>query len=435
MNPAGRIVWEVESSGQINHGPVVSPTGVIYYVNSDSKLIVRNHVGRLLWQQAYDKSIIGLFAANRDEPLMFRLRLLFDDGDLITLDSSGRKLYSMRLDLPPAAKEGPVFLCIADSGMLVGRERRMRSYNEDGAPISTYIFDSPLSGLVYTAGSCFILDKKGLLMVYDTFRQRMLDTSWPLVKPAAEPILNEKNSFFVGGSDWVVYSFQLPESLVWSNRGKGLSPQSKKKSQSTKEPPQEDAGEIITAELISQAGRDDLIMVLERTITELRKKNEGLSYERGIKTLELLAGVGVLNPRREGRRLINDYPEIRRRAVDLLGLYGDLHSIDFLTRLARYEWDSRVQTSVIQALGNLRSDPDGNLARELLSLTKKRVFDIEENPALSPVLISSIDRISRYSGVVRSTAAELLKEIYYSGVSRDLRLQAIETLRSFNQRK
>ncbi|MBP3710629.1 MAG: HEAT repeat domain-containing protein [Treponema sp.] len=149
-----------------------------------------------------------------------------------------------------------------------------------------------------------------------------------------------------------------------------------------------------------------------------------------VAALDQLAGEGINNPSRLNGRIMNNYPDIRRRACLLLGQVGGVHSKNTLVNIAIADNEPMVQSAAIRALGemgynendeatdaiafanhrNRILNPTSSMAIETLDAFEKLAANTEDKRAMIDE-ISKIAADYHYSSAVRKRALEVLKGI------------------------
>lgn len=152
-----------------------------------------------------------------------------------------------------------------------------------------------------------------------------------------------------------------------------------------------------------------------------------------IASLNRLAGEGVTNVSRTNGRLMNNFPDIRSRACDILGEIKTEQSKNMLVTIAIEDKEPMVVTSAIRALGNIginnnddvvnmiefvhrkyaTLNPTSSLALEVLAAYEKLAGSVENKSSM----IQSISEIAtnyKYVTPVRTKALQLLKDIQSS---------------------
>lgn len=149
-----------------------------------------------------------------------------------------------------------------------------------------------------------------------------------------------------------------------------------------------------------------------------------------VAALDQLAGEGITNPSRLNGRIMNNYPDIRRRACLLLGQVGGEHSKNTLVNIAIADNEPMVQAAAIHALGemgynendeatnaiafanhrNRILNPTSSMAVETLDAFEKLASNTEDKRTMVDE-ISKIASDYHYPSAVRKRALEVLKGI------------------------
>jgi len=472
FNPAGKIVWTAGLSGRITGQPAVTREGMIIYATEKGIIAGRTHLGLLVWEQVLESPPLSSLEADGSG----RYWLILENGTVLSIDGNG--ITENRISLNG---NGPIIgeypnsslrcdgkgVCILSGTSIIlfdGKGRFLWSRSMDGLLresllmedfVITVLSDGQVSALDRSSGEILwtlrlsfdrtvyaSMDKQGRNFSIATENvTRVLEAAtgdilgqFPAPRPAARPLITE-NSLILGGDDWVVYRFplSLPEEI---DGGEGkIDKPSKGRGYDNTELISESPKVMYTREIMRLADRnvfDDFLNKLEVDLASLKPKSD---FQSSLVSAENLAGVGVFNPINRNGFLINDFPEIRIRSIQLLSRYGTLNSRNTLLRLLRFDWDPVVSKTIIESLGSLRSDPDGEIVDTLEFLYHHGRIPVQNNPGIADSLIDCIDSICRYSGMVRPSASRLLNELYMAPIPRDLRLKAIETLRGFSEKK
>jgi hypothetical protein len=287
----------------------------------------------------------------------------------------------------------------------------------------------------------FPADAEGPLIGAGKFSTHLFDPSrgellLNILTPAASghPHMDRRGILYIGGDDWVVYSYDLPRLDLGAAAfpGEVRSDAGRSYDTGVREP---SARELYTAEVMRTADRAEYLRLLDDMEDLLRSVEPGIKHHASLRSVEALCGTGVLNTITRSGYVINDFPEVRIRAASLLAQYGTLQSRDLLLQLLRYDWDKVSSQSFVESLGKLRSDPDGEVVAAVYRLLHSGRIPLGENPSAADIIIESVDRICRYSGMVRPEASRILNELYFAAVPREYRMKAIETLRAFGEKK
>lgn len=185
--------------------------------------------------------------------------------------------------------------------------------------------------------------------------------------------------------------------------------------------------DAIITELAASVEYDNKLVALQYLEDAI---NAGRSSPEMVAALRSLAGEGVTTESRTNGRLMNNYPDIRRDACDLLGRVGGEQAKNTLVYIAQNDTEPMVVGAAIHALGEIginngdevvamieyiehkfaALNPTGSLAKEVLDAYAKLAPTVQDRAAM----IESITQIAtnyRYPTVVRQQALQLLKTI------------------------
>ncbi len=164
--------------------------------------------------------------------------------------------------------------------------------------------------------------------------------------------------------------------------------------------------------------------------------DDGNTSEDVMKALNQLAGEGINTQSRQNGRLVNNFPDIRRRACLALGKVKTEESKNYLLKVACAENEPSVIAAAVNSLGEIGLN-NGDEVVDAIAFTNKRneilnptsslafeVIDAYEKLADSTenkkIIIDSLARIAadyHYVTPVRNKALKLLKSMKDSGSS------------------
>jgi HEAT repeat protein len=187
--------------------------------------------------------------------------------------------------------------------------------------------------------------------------------------------------------------------------------------------------QLLRSQAVSDS-RDNKLLALQTVRQMVSEGRVSDSDEAVITVLESLAGEGITSTVRSGGRVINNFPEVRRQAVQLLGEIGGPRSKDVLFQVLKDDPESMVLSEAVYALGiigentnmettlyladvlqrnNVRITPDNNLAFACL-LSLEKLMDSEEGIADPEVLTALLDVVS--GNYIQSVRLKALDVIY-----------------------
>lgn len=188
--------------------------------------------------------------------------------------------------------------------------------------------------------------------------------------------------------------------------------------------------DVIITELATSPEYDNKIVALQYLEEAVK---EGRTSPDIVAALQGLAGEGVTNQARTNRRVMNNFPDIRAKACDLLGEVPSEESKTTLMVIAQDDKEPMVVSAAVRSLGNigLNADnevinmiafiqkkyaalnPTSSLALEILVAYEKLASTITE-PSDRATMIESVTEIaSNYHFVtpVRTKALDLLRSL------------------------
>ena len=185
--------------------------------------------------------------------------------------------------------------------------------------------------------------------------------------------------------------------------------------------------DVIIKEMTMSDVRDNKLVALQYIEDALNANRISPEIQEALNSL---VGEGIMNPNRENGRLMNNYPDIRAKAADLMAKIPTEDSKEMLVKIVLGDTEPMVITSAIRSFGiigiNNNDDvvstiawtekrfstlnPTSSLAFEVLNAYEKLLPYTKDRNAM----IQSISRIAanyQYVTPVRNRALELLKEI------------------------
>ncbi|MBP5283600.1 MAG: HEAT repeat domain-containing protein [Treponema sp.] len=185
--------------------------------------------------------------------------------------------------------------------------------------------------------------------------------------------------------------------------------------------------DVVITELAASDERDNKMVALQYLEDAV---NGGRTTPDMIKALDSLAGEGINTQARKNNRLVNNYPDIRAKACDLLGQVKTEESKQSLVKIALADNEPMVITAAIRALGdvgindnddvsetiawaqrkNSVLNPTSSLALEVL-IAYEKLADTVENKSSMIQTVSAIAANYHYVTPVRTRALELLKKL------------------------
>ena len=184
---------------------------------------------------------------------------------------------------------------------------------------------------------------------------------------------------------------------------------------------------VIIKEMVTAEGRDTKLVALQYIQDAIEK---GKVSQDVVRALDSLATVGLSTVIYENGRAMNNYPDIRLKACELLGKMGTKEAMKTLVRVMYADNEPSVVTAAVHSVGELGFNdgdeavdminwinrkfdiinPTSSLALEILNTYEKLLSKVENKKSM----VDGIIRIaSNYSYItpVREKALSLLKSV------------------------
>ncbi len=456
VNPRGRIIWTIRDLEPASGTPAFSPGGVIYYATTGGTVYSISHTGRERWSIDVNSPVAG------SPEILSRYLVLItgNDGNVWVVDSRGDVRWQRTFD--------PGFVSVVYSRIpmvvFVGNDRRVAFYSSSGMLLYEYdvsiqipsvksIFPVPGGVLLLTReGKVFRLQEngdishvgnlppsslgilgvsvEGRILGFDADGSLSLDSEgiqkgFNVTGVATGPPVLVSGELIVwGGEDWILYAAVLDEPMEGSSVEQGMPPGE-----------QDSYAALSTMNynyrylmyLVDSKELNDKEEALRELKEIILSNDSGLDREYGMYLLTRLASQGVIDPIEENGVLINNFPQIRSSAVEILGRQGDFFTRDYLLRLMRYEFDNYALAMEIRAVGELKSDPQGRTGEVFNHILRKQMYYGPDN-SVAGEMIRAIGKISNYHGSIDKSSIETLFTIFRGNYSKQIRSLALKAL-------
>jgi hypothetical protein len=167
-------------------------------------------------------------------------------------------------------------------------------------------------------------------------------------------------------------------------------------------------------------------------LDDLEKKINDGSYRGSDQqvefVLEYLALEGSARTTREAGRLVNNFPEVRRRATNLLGRVGTENAKNALVRILLIDEEPVVKAEAAYALGVIGKN-DNNEVVQVLAYTYSREDPTKPDNNLGYALCLAIEKLGKRPGGVKDPAAyQMLVKIAQGNYLRTVKTKALQVL-------
>lgn len=167
--------------------------------------------------------------------------------------------------------------------------------------------------------------------------------------------------------------------------------QSKKSEMSIEESYLQEAMELMIIRETSRSdSREQKLIAIEHIANALER---GSTNDELRSTLEYLSLEGTINRVSHGKRLMNNYPEVRREAAKYLGMVGTKEAKTALIRICTSDSEPMVLQEAIKSLGDIGiNDNDDTINAVVWVANKYNNSDAPDN-ILALVAVDTLDRL------------------------------------------
>ncbi|MGP1432416.1 MAG: HEAT repeat domain-containing protein [Treponema sp.] len=147
---------------------------------------------------------------------------------------------------------------------------------------------------------------------------------------------------------------------------------------------------VMIKEMVSAEGRDSKIVALQYIEDAL---NEGRKTEEIQAALSSLATVGISSVVQENGRVINNYPDIRRKACELLGKMGTVKSKDVLVAVMYTDNEPSVISAAVKALGTIGINENDEVS-DMINWIARKFDTVNPTSSLALDILNTFERMS-----------------------------------------
>ena len=166
---------------------------------------------------------------------------------------------------------------------------------------------------------------------------------------------------------------------------------------------------MIIRETSRSDSRDQKLIALEYINNAIERGNTGEEIRT---TLEFLSLEGTQNRATENKRLVNDYPEVRREAAKYLGMVGTEEAKSALIKICTVEIEPMVIQEAIKSLGAIDSSDIDDAINAIVWITNRYGYSKSPDSLLALAAVDTLDRIAeRNNGLKNPDAYVLLTRI------------------------
>jgi hypothetical protein len=145
--------------------------------------------------------------------------------------------------------------------------------------------------------------------------------------------------------------------------------------------------------------------------------------------LEYLASEGSGHMIRENGRLINNFPEVRRRSANMLGRLGTDEAKDALIRVLLIDNEPMVQAEAAYGLGVIGKNPNNQVV-EALAFSYSRMDPSQPDNNLGYAMCLAVEKLAQKTpgGIKDPAAYQMLVKIAQGNYLRTVKTKALQVL-------
>jgi len=166
-------------------------------------------------------------------------------------------------------------------------------------------------------------------------------------------------------------------------------------------------------------------------LDDLEKKVNDGSYKGNDQqvefVLEYLAMEGSAHTTREAGRLVNNFPEVRRRAANLLGRVGTPEAKEALVRVLIIDEEPVVKAEAAYALGVIGNNDNDEVVQALSYVFAKEDPQTPDNN-FAYAMCLAVEKLSKKAGVKDPAAYQILVKIAGGNYLRTVKAKALQVL-------
>jgi len=147
---------------------------------------------------------------------------------------------------------------------------------------------------------------------------------------------------------------------------------------------------VMIKEMVAAEGRDSKRVALQYIEEAL---NEGRKSEEIQAALSTLATEGLSSVVREDGRVVNNYPEIRLRACELLGQMGTDKAKDVLVSVMYTDNEPSVITAAVKSLGEIGKN-DNDEVFNMINWIARKFDTVNPTSSLALEILNTFEKIS-----------------------------------------
>ena len=192
--------------------------------------------------------------------------------------------------------------------------------------------------------------------------------------------------------------------------------------------------DVVITELANSDERDNKLVALQYLENAI---DDGRVSPDMMVALDHLAGEGINTQSRQANRLVNNYPDIRAKACDLLGKVATEESKTTLKNIALADNEPMVISAAVRSLGQVGLNKNDDVVNTIAWANKKNAVLNPTSSLALEVLIAYekiADSVEDKSGMIQSVG-QIATNYHYVKPVRDRALALLKVLQSGSSKK
>ena len=148
-----------------------------------------------------------------------------------------------------------------------------------------------------------------------------------------------------------------------------------------------------------------------------------------LQMVSYLAEEGSIRQEYENNRLINDYPDVRRKSVQVLARIGGDSARDALINILHTDQNPAVKAEVCNALAKVKDNKDGKALNALVYIYRSTY---RPDPYLIQSIITAVKQIATTDASAYADAIYVLSEIQMGSHQRKIREEAYNAIQELS---
>ena len=189
--------------------------------------------------------------------------------------------------------------------------------------------------------------------------------------------------------------------------------------------------DVVITELAGSDERDNKLVALQYLENAAE---EGRISPDMMVALDHLAGEGVNTQSRQGGRLVNNFPDIRARACDILAKVPTEQSKTTLKNIALADNEPMVITAAVRSLGEIGLNDNDDVVNTIAWANKKNAV-LNPTSSLALEVLIAYEKIAdkvQDKGAMIQSVGQIATNYHYVKPVRDRALRLLKTLQSGN---